>query len=131
MARDLSEVLAAETSALKAKVRKPRTEPVAWHPPCTLQHGQKIRGVVEDILRAVGVEPRLCTDSHLCCGSAGTYSVLHADISYRLRDDKLAKLSATGATSIVSANIGCVTHLQSGTDKPVEHWIELVDRMLA
>jgi len=82
-------------------------------------------------LRAIGVDVQLCADSHLCCGSAGTYSVLQPELSYRLRDDKLAKLQATGAETIVSANIGCQTHLQSGTDTPVMHWIELVDRALA
>lgn len=130
LARDVSEVLHAERETLRAKVR-PGAAPVAWHPPCTLQHGQKIRGLVEDVLAAVGVEARLCRDSHLCCGSAGTYSVLQKDIALKLRDDKLAKLDETGADAIVSANIGCVTHLQAGTNKPVSHWIELVDRMLA
>ena len=104
---------------------------MAWHPPCTLQHGQQIRGAVETLLASLGVDVKLCADSHLCCGSAGTYSVLQPKIAYRLRDDKLAKLQATQPERIVTANIGCVTHLQSGTDTPVEHWIELVDRMLA
>ena len=129
LARDVSEVLHAERETLRQRVR-PAAEAVAWHPPCTLQHGQKIRGLVEDILAAVGVQARLCRDSHLCCGSAGTYSVLHEDIALSLRDDKLAKLDETGTAAIVTANIGCAVHLQSGTDKPVEHWIELVDRML-
>jgi glycolate oxidase iron-sulfur subunit len=74
---------------------------------------------------------QLCADSHLCCGSAGTYSVLHKDVARQLRDDKLTKLRATRPERIVSANIGCITHLQSGTDVPVEHWIELLDRALA
>lgn len=103
---------------------------MAWHPPCTLQHGQQIRGAVETLLGSLGVDVKLCADSHLCCGSAGTYSVLQPELAYRLRDDKLAKLQATQPERIVTANIGCVTHLQSGTDTPVEHWIELVDRML-
>jgi hypothetical protein len=76
------------------------------------------------------VRRALCADSHLCCGSAGTYSVLHKDVSLRLRDDKLARLQATCPERIVSANIGCITHLQSGTDVPVEHWVELLDRAL-
>src|SRR5690348_18424152 len=94
-------------------------ERFAFHPPCTLQHAQQIRGKVEGVLRAVGVDVQLCADSHLCCGSAGTYSVLQPELSYRLRDNKLANLQATGAEEIVSANIGCITHLQSGTDTPV------------
>ncbi|MDO9218056.1 MAG: glycolate oxidase subunit GlcF [Lacisediminimonas sp.] len=133
LARDIAEVLHQHKDALRERVKAGKRDDtaVAWHPPCTLQHGQKIRGVVEEILRAAGVDVKLCADSHLCCGSAGTYSVLLPEIAYQLRDDKLRKLDATGAQRIVSANIGCVTHLQSGTDKPVEHWIELVDRMIA
>ncbi len=133
LAKDIAEVLHQHKDALRERVQAGKRDEatVAWHPPCTLQHGQKIRGVVEDILRAAGVEVKLCADSHLCCGSAGTYSVLLPGIAYQLRDDKLKKLEATGAERIVSANIGCVTHLQSGTDKPVEHWIELVDRLIA
>lgn len=104
---------------------------VAWHPPCTLQHGQQVRGKVEALLTGLGIEVKLCADSHLCCGSAGTYSVLQPELSYRLRDDKLAKLAATEPESIVTGNIGCITHLQSGTETPVMHWVELVDRMLA
>jgi glycolate oxidase iron-sulfur subunit len=130
LALDVSEVLHAERETLRNKVR-PGGQPVAWHPPCTLQHGQKLRGVVEEVLAAVGVQALLCRDSHLCCGSAGTYSVLQEEISVKLRDDKLRKLHETGASAIVTANIGCQTQLQAGTDKPVSHWIELVDHMLA
>ncbi|MDB5759437.1 MAG: glcF [Burkholderia sp.] len=129
---DLSEVLPAFEAELLDKLRgKSVDKRVAWHPPCTLQHGQKIRGKVEGLLRAIGVDVQLCADSHLCCGSAGTYSVLHPELSYALRDQKLANLNATDAEMIVSANIGCITHLQSGTATPVGHWIELVDRALA
>lgn len=132
MTRDLCEVLPAFSEALLQKARPAAQRPrVAWHPPCTLQHGQQIRGAVETLLASLGVDVKLCADSHLCCGSAGTYSVLQPELAYRLRDDKLAKLRATQPERIVSANIGCITHLQSGTDTPVEHWIELVDRMLA
>jgi glycolate oxidase iron-sulfur subunit len=104
---------------------------VAYHPPCTLQHGQQIRGKVEGVLRAVGVDVTLCAESHLCCGSAGTYSILQPELSLQLRDRKLANLAETGATTIVSANVGCSAHLQSGTETPVLHWIELIDRALA
>jgi glycolate oxidase iron-sulfur subunit len=129
---DLSEVLPAFEAELLDKLRgKSVDQRVAWHPPCTLQHGQKIRGKVEGLLRAIGVDVQLCADSHLCCGSAGTYSVLHPELAYALRDQKLANLNATDAEMIVSANIGCITHLQSGTATPVGHWIELVDRVLA
>jgi glycolate oxidase iron-sulfur subunit len=130
LTRDLSEILPAFEEQLASAMRGKITERVAFHPPCTLQHGQQIRGKVEGVLRAAGVDVVLCADSHLCCGSAGTYSVLHPQIAHELRDRKLGNLEATGAKEIVSANIGCMTHLQSGTDTPVTHWIELVDRAL-
>jgi glycolate oxidase iron-sulfur subunit len=131
-AKDVSEVLPAFEARLRERLgTRAGAQRVAYHPPCTLQHGQQIRGKVEGLLRAAGVDVQLCADSHLCCGSAGTYSVLHKDVARQLRDDKLAKLQATSPERIVSANVGCITHLQSGTDVPVEHWIELLDRALA
>ena len=130
MTRDLSEILAPFEAALAQRVRVRQAEPVAWHPPCTLQHGQQIRGKVEGLLRAIGVEVRMCRDAHLCCGSAGTYSLLQPELARQLRERKLEALADTGAARIVSANIGCIGHLQSGTAAPVEHWIELVDRAL-
>lgn len=131
LTKDLSEILPDFELALQDKLAGRIGKRVAYHPPCTLQHGQQIRGKVERLLGIAGVDVHLCEDSHLCCGSAGTYSVLQPDLSYRLRDDKLAKLKATDPQMIVSANIGCLTHLQSGTDTPVRHWIELVDSALA
>ncbi len=126
--RDLSEVLAPFEAELGVRTRL--SERVAYHPPCTLQHGQQIRGKVEGILRAVGVDVVLCADSHLCCGSAGSYSLLQPELSRQLRDRKLASLADTGASTIVSANVGCSAHLQTGTQTPVMHWIELLDRAL-
>ncbi len=131
LTRDLSEILPEFEEQLAAQLKGKIAKRVAWHPPCTLQHGQQIRGKVEGLLRAAGVDLRLCADSHLCCGSAGTYSVLHPEIAHALRDRKLANLEATGAEEIVTANIGCMGHLQSGTRTPVTHWIELIDRALA
>ena len=128
LTKDLSEIMPAFEQQLAAKVKVKKR--IAYHPPCTLQHGQQIRGKVEGVLRAVGVDVTLCADSHLCCGSAGTYSVLQPELSYQLRDNKLKNLEATQADEIVSANIGCLTHLQSGTDTPVRHWIELIDQNL-
>jgi len=128
LTRDLSEVMPEFEEALRR--RATNRERVAYHPPCTLQHGQQIRGKVEGVLRAVGVDVVLCADSHLCCGSAGTYSLLQAELSLQLRDRKLANLADTGATTIVSANVGCTAHLQSGTETPVMHWIELIDSAL-
>jgi glycolate oxidase iron-sulfur subunit len=130
LTKDVSEILPAFEAELVRKLSGKLGKRVAWHPPCTLQHGQQLRGKVEGVLRAVGVDVQLCADSHLCCGSAGTYSVLQPELSYQLRDNKLANLKATGADEIVSANIGCLTHLQSGTEVPVRHWIELIDGVL-
>lgn len=130
LTRDLSEILPDFTEALSVRLAGATRDRVAYHPPCTLQHGQQIRGKVEQLLKLAGVDAHLCADSHLCCGSAGTYSILQPALSTQLRDSKLASLHATGATSIVSANIGCQSHLQSGTTTPVRHWIELLDEAL-
>ena len=131
LTRDLSEILPDFEGPLQARLRGKIVRRVAYHPPCTLQHGQQIRGKVEGVLRAVGVDVSLCADSHICCGSAGTYSVLQPELSHQLRDNKLANLLATNPDEIVSANIGCLTHLQAGTETPVRHWIELIDNALA
>ncbi|RKP48611.1 glycolate oxidase subunit GlcF [Pararobbsia silviterrae] len=135
LTRDVCEILPGFETELaeRATERGARRDlhVVAYHPPCTLQHGQQVRGSVENLLAGLGVEVRLPADSHLCCGSAGTYSILQPGLSYRLRDQKLGKLAATEPQAIVSGNIGCLAHLQSGTSKPVMHWIELVDRMIS
>ena len=99
---------------------------VAFHPPCTLQHGQKITGVVEGILRRVGYEVRTIRDGHLCCGSAGTYSLLQPVISGRLRENKVQSLRETDADIICTANVGCQTHLGDIDGKPVRYWAELL-----
>jgi glycolate oxidase iron-sulfur subunit len=130
LTKDLSEILPQFETELAQRVRISDKGRVAYHPPCTLQHGQQIRGKVEGVLRACGIDVVLCADSHLCCGSAGTYSLLQPELSLQLRDRKLANLEDTGATTIVSANVGCTAHLQSGTETPVMHWIELIDRAL-
>ncbi|MGZ8290960.1 MAG: glycolate oxidase subunit GlcF [Telluria sp.] len=131
MTRDLSEIVPEFEAELAARLKGTFEKRVAYHPPCTLQHGQQIRGKVEKVLHAVGFDVNLCADNHLCCGSAGTYSVLQPELSTELRDRKLAGLHATRPEVIVSANIGCQTHLQSGTATPVSHWIELLDQALA
>ncbi len=127
LTKDLSEIMPAFEKELEQKLAGKINQRVSYHPPCTLQHGQQIRGKVEGVLRACGVDVKLCADSHLCCGSAGTYSVTQPELSYKLRDNKIKNLEATNPEVIVSANIGCLTHLQSGTDTPVRHWIELID----
>jgi len=105
---------------------------LAYHPPCTLQHGQQLKGGVEFQLGQLGFKLRVAdNESHLCCGSAGTYSVLQADTAYALRDRKLGHLKNLQPVAILSANIGCITHLQSGADVPVRHWVELVDEVLS
>ncbi len=104
---------------------------LAYHPPCTLQHGQQLKGGVETHLRKLGFDVQVSAlESHLCCGSAGTYSVLNPDIAYTLRDRKLAALPQQ-ADVIISANVGCITHLQSGSHIPVRHWVEVLDDALA
>jgi glycolate oxidase iron-sulfur subunit len=100
---------------------------VAFQSPCSLQHGQQLQGKVEALLRRAGYELAPVIDSHLCCGSAGTYSILQPELSGRLRERKLAALAAGGAETIATANIGCLSHLQAGTRTPVRHWIELLD----
>jgi len=102
-------------------------ELVLYHPPCTLQHGQQLRGKVERLLAAAGYELTPVDDAHLCCGSAGTYSLLHPQIADELRGRKLAALEAGGPQVIATANIGCLSHLQAATTTPVRHWIELLD----
>ena len=127
LCKDISEILPQFEAELQQKLKGKINKRVSYHPPCTLQHGQQIRGTVESVFRAVGVDVQLCADSHLCCGSAGTYSVLQPELATKLRDNKLANLQATQPEVIVSANIGCLVHLQSGTEVPVKHWIELID----
>jgi glycolate oxidase iron-sulfur subunit len=103
---------------------------LAFHPPCTLQHGQKVKGVTEALLTRLGFELTPVCDAHLCCGSAGTYSVLQPELSEQLKKRKVDALCAGQPDAVVSSNIGCITHLASGTDKPVLHWVEVIDSML-
>jgi glycolate oxidase iron-sulfur subunit len=132
LTRDLSELLPDNAPALQGKLRRVPQGVVAFHPPCTLQHGQQLRGGVEQHLRALGFDVRLTrAESHLCCGSAGTYSVLQAKLSHQLLERKIGHLSELEPTVITSANIGCITHLQSGTDTPVRHWVQVLDEALA
>ncbi len=132
LARDLSEMLPELVPVLKGKVRLERAKRLALHPPCTLQHGQGLRGELETALRELGFDIGVANrESHLCCGSAGTYSLLQPDIATQLRDRKLRNLAELQPQCIVSANMGCIQHLQSGTLTPVLHWIEVLDAALA
>ncbi|MFM2054025.1 MAG: glycolate oxidase subunit GlcF [Pseudomonadota bacterium] len=132
-ALDLAELLPSLVAPLRKALGARRASGVlAYHPPCTLQHGQKVRGTVEAALAQIGFDVRLPScDAALCCGSAGTYSVLQPDIAYRLRDRKLQTLEDHDPGVIVSGNIGCIQHLQTGTPRPVRHWIEVLDDVLA
>jgi glycolate oxidase iron-sulfur subunit len=131
LTRDLSELLPDMVETLQGKVTAKSCQ-IAFHPPCTLQHGQQLRGGVEQHLGALGFNVKTAScEAHLCCGSAGTYSVLQPKIAYALRDRKLGNLSEMKPEVIVSANIGCITHLQSGTATPVRHWVEVLDAALS
>lgn len=129
--RDIAQVVAphAETLAQQIDQQKLPKRPV-FHPPCTLQHWQGLRPESEQLLSALGLSLQPFTETHLCCGSAGAYSVLQPEISTSLRDRKLGHINAASPDMVVSSNIGCIGHLQSGTDTPVRHWIEVVDAAL-
>jgi glycolate oxidase iron-sulfur subunit len=135
LTRDLSELLPQLLPELKDRLKPEAVQAagmVAYHPPCTLQHGQQLKGGVETHMAALGFQIQVAAnESHLCCGSAGTYSVLNPELAYQLRDRKLGHLNALQPRAILSANIGCITHLQSGSGVPVRHWVELVDEVLS
>jgi glycolate oxidase iron-sulfur subunit len=134
LTKDLSELLPELVPLLKGKLKPEALQAAglqAYHPPCTLQHGQQLKGGVEKHLTDLGFRIKVtANESHLCCGSAGTYSVLNPDLSKQLRDRKLGHLNALEPQGVLSANIGCITHLQSGSGLPVRHWVELVDGAL-
>jgi glycolate oxidase iron-sulfur subunit len=136
LSKDISEVIFAECDKLEellgsslssADATKSR---IAFHSPCSLQHGLKIRGTVEAILVSAGFELTMVPDSHLCCGSAGTYSILEPQLSQRLLKDKVAALESGAPAIVATANIGCLTHIQSGTAINVKHWINVLDERL-
>jgi glycolate oxidase iron-sulfur subunit len=130
LTRDLSELLPSLVPALQGKVQAGEAL-LAFHPPCTLQHGQQLHGLVERGMGELGFTVRTTmAESHLCCGSAGTYSILHSGIAHELRDRKLGHLHDLKPQAIVSANIGCIAHLQGGTETPVKHWVEVLDKAL-
>jgi glycolate oxidase iron-sulfur subunit len=133
LAKDVSQVIAAERAGLArlASGGVGTSPKVAFHSPCSLQHGLKLDGVVEPILRGLGFELTAVPDAHLCCGSAGTYSLLQEDLSQRLLDNKVAALESGGPEIIATANIGCLAHIGSKAARPIVHWIELVDQRLS
>ena len=127
LTQDISEVLLAEQPALQKIKHVRRNIKLAFHSPCTLQHGQQLNGAVETLLQASGFELTPVPDAHLCCGSAGTYSILQKALSQQLLRNKLAALQSGAPDAIATANIGCLTHLQSEAEVAVRHWIEWLD----
>lgn len=128
LVKDVAEIVAPHAELLRSRL--PAGTRAAFHPPCTLQHWQGLRPLSEQLLADLGFDLQPFVDKHLCCGSAGAYSVLNPEIALELRDRKLSAIAAGSPDVILSANIGCIGHLQSGTDTPVRHWVEVVDEQL-
>ena len=135
LTKDISEIILAEGAKLRALVTRHSShvtgQRIAFHSPCSLQHGMKLKGGVEKLLTELGYELTSVPDAHLCCGSAGTYSILQPELSRRLQENKIAALESGAPTTILTANIGCQAHLQSATALPVRHWIEALDELSA
>ncbi|HYE37859.1 glycolate oxidase subunit GlcF [Methylocaldum sp.] len=123
LAKDIGEILAEEDLS---RLQKPIARRIAFHSPCTLQNGQKLNGLVERLLSSLGFELTPVAQPHLCCGSAGTYSLLQSELSQKLLVNKIQALEKGGPECIATANIGCWAHLQSKADVPVRHWVELL-----
>ncbi len=123
-AKDIVQVLAEEDLSM-FKLDKPKR--IAFHAPCTLQHGQQLNGRVESLLMNLGYELTPVKDAHLCCGSSGAYSILQPELSQTLRDNKVKHLTAHQPELIATANIGCLHHIQAGSEIPVLHWVTLLD----
>jgi glycolate oxidase iron-sulfur subunit len=132
--KDISEIINAEKEKLQALTphasRLTPHDKVAFHPPCTLQHGLKMKGQVEKLLVELGFNLTRVPDAHLCCGSAGTYSILQPALSQQLLKNKIVALNSGQPSAIITANIGCQSHLQTATGLPVMHWIEALDARL-
>jgi len=134
LTRDLSEIVAAHKDKVRALVERSSLvthhASLVFHAPCSLQHGMKLKGTVEALLADLGFKLAPVVDSHLCCGSAGTYSILQPELSQRLLANKIAALTAHSPCAILTANVGCQSHLQAATPLPVRHWIETLDDVL-
>ena len=130
LTRDASEVLYEHRDRLQERLTPAVRGRVAFHSPCSLQHAQQIRGFAETLLRAAGYELTVVPDAHLCCGSAGTYSITQPALSRQLLDNKVTALESGTPAAIATANIGCLAHIRSGTALPVRHWVELLDEAL-
>ena len=132
LTKDISEVITAAAEGFSELIglREKTNQKIAYHPPCSLQHAQKLQGIVEPLLVKMGYELTPVPDSHLCCGSAGTYSLLQPELSQRLLKNKIDSLNFGKPTLIATANIGCQSHIQTATQLPVKHWIELLAERL-
>ncbi len=130
LSRDVSALLAPHAARLRDRLAVGAVQRMAYHAPCSQQHGLKARGAVESLLEELGVRLMNVPDAHLCCGSAGTYSLLHPEIASQLRDAKLQALQSRQPQEILSANIGCIHHLNAASAVPVRHWIEWLDAQL-
>ena len=128
---DTAQIIGRYWNVLRDKL-VPLAEPhaLAFHPPCSLQHGLKVRGDTEKILLDMGYTLKTVRDAHLCCGSAGTYSIFNPHVANELRLRKLSSLQEHDPECIVTSNFSCITHLQSGTATPIRHWIEILDERL-
>jgi glycolate oxidase iron-sulfur subunit len=134
LTKDISEIIAVEQDRLKALVTghaSGASQRVAFQSPCSLQHGLKLKGHTESLLADLGFELTYVPDAHLCCGSAGTYSILQPELSQRLLANKIEALTIETPSAILTANIGCQSHLQTATELPVKHWIEALDDVLS
>jgi glycolate oxidase iron-sulfur subunit len=134
LARDISEVVIEHKDEVLQLARHSsfiiHHSSLVFHSPCSLQHGLKLKGAVESFLTELGFKLAPVADAHLCCGSAGTYSILQPELSQRLLANKIAELTAHSPEAILTANIGCQVHLQTATSLPVRHWIEALDDAL-
>jgi len=124
LAKDISEYLAG--IELKPSSQN-GTLKVAYHAACSLQHGQKITHAPKELLSKNGFVVKDVPESHLCCGSAGTYNILQPELAGRLRDRKVANIASVGPDVIAAGNIGCMVQIAGGTSVPVVHTIELLD----
>lgn len=134
LTKDISEIITANLDKLQAlpafSIRTAATAKIAFHAPCTLQHTLKLKAATEALLTTLGFELAPVKEAHLCCGSAGTYSILQPELSQRLRTNKIKALTGAAPSAILTANIGCQCHLQGGTDLPVRHWVEALDDLI-
>ncbi|HEY4369616.1 MAG TPA: glycolate oxidase subunit GlcF [Steroidobacteraceae bacterium] len=130
LTRDVSELLRDHGETLRRQLHATSPQRVVFHPPCTLQHAQQIRGTVEALLTVLGADVLPFADSHLCCGSAGTYSLLQPQLARQLRERKLDALMAPQPEVILSANIGCISHIASAAEIPVQHWVEWIEERI-